>query len=283
MDQNLKLKKTKGLTLLEILISIGVFALLATTISVIFNRSLFVYRASTEKNSAAQQGQTAMEWLVRDIQSAYTIVIAEQDRIALVNSDRSYICYDWNEDDGTIRRQDCADPNYLLAEGVIQLSLQYYDINNEILSDPVADVLSLKTVEIDITTEQNTQRFRLNSVARFEHDPGYFWAKAYGGSAYDYLYSLQQTSDGGYILGGLTGSFGAGSSDFLLIKTDSLGDVDCCSIYQDVSLTVGDSPSVTVEDASLTLTINSVSPSVNTPSLNVTNVEPTLTSVCPSP
>ena len=50
------------------------------------------------------------------------------------------------------------------------------------------------------------------------------WSRTYGGNGYDYCNSVQQTSDGGYILAGHTGSFGAGSSDFWLVKTDENGD-----------------------------------------------------------
>jgi uncharacterized delta-60 repeat protein len=57
------------------------------------------------------------------------------------------------------------------------------------------------------------------------------WAKSYGGSSADAARSIQQTTDGGYIVAGYTTSFGAGGSDVWLVKMASDGSVDWQKTY----------------------------------------------------
>ena len=67
------------------------------------------------------------------------------------------------------------------------------------------------------------------------------WQRTYGGSEEDVAYYIQETSDEGYIAAGYTDSFGAGESDFLLLKLGSDGDIDpSCELVGSSDVTVQD-------------------------------------------
>jgi hypothetical protein len=96
------------------------------------------------------------------------------------------------------------------------------------------------------------------------------WAKTYGGTHNDWASSVQQTSDGGYIVATGTRSFGAGHYDFLLIKTDANGNIGSCGIVRNVTPTV---TTLSVTVTTFSPYVVSVSPTVTSPSLTVMSLE----------
>jgi hypothetical protein len=57
------------------------------------------------------------------------------------------------------------------------------------------------------------------------------WNKIYGGKGRDHGYQVLQADDGGYVAAGYTDSYGAGSQDFYLLKTDSNGNEEWYRTY----------------------------------------------------
>ena len=74
--------------------------------------------------------------------------------------------------------------------------------------------------------------------ASLQAQPDTLWMKTYGGEDIDAFGYMEEIRGGGLIAGGFTKSFGAGSSDFYLIRTDSLGDTLWAKTYGGESIEI---------------------------------------------
>jgi len=62
-------------------------------------------------------------------------------------------------------------------------------------------------------------------VVKLDANGNLQWTKTIGGKGWDAGFSLIQTSDGGYAIGGYTSSFGAGQLDLYVVKLDADGNL----------------------------------------------------------
>ena len=74
-------------------------------------------------------------------------------------------------------------------------------------------------------------------VLKLDSDGTVDWQKTYGGTSYDYAYSIQQTADGGYIVAGHT-QFMVQANDAWVLKLNSDGTVAWQKTYGGTGMTM---------------------------------------------
>jgi hypothetical protein len=145
--------------------------------------------------------------------------------------------------DGLTRIQPTSDGNYVLIGGTWSFGTQENDVWLVKMNDKGDELLNLTYVGPDRdmgthicetsdqgfiivgvtrppgTSIQNTWLIKTNKTGVLE------WDRIYGGRWDDECYWVQQTSDGGYIVVGLTESFGVGYTDVWVFKTDATGNI----------------------------------------------------------
>jgi hypothetical protein len=100
---------------------------------------------------------------------------------------------------------------------------QYFNVTHD---------LNTTEVFVDIVGKQSlggTNGEHQRNLGGTEVIPG--WSRTHGGANDEVAYSMIQTDDGGHAIAGYTYSYGAGSADFWLIKTDAFGNMEWSKTY----------------------------------------------------
>ena len=62
-------------------------------------------------------------------------------------------------------------------------------------------------------------------VLKLDRTGGVMWQKTYGGPGREWVADMQTSTDGGFVLGGSTDSYGSGANDFWILKLDASGTI----------------------------------------------------------
>jgi len=108
-----------------------------------------------------------------------------------------------------------SDPLVLTIPKKRNLNSLIVDFIKKYLNDPLCLFIPTDSIEI------KNNPYKINN--KHFSEPSVIWNETYGGNLLDWGWSVQQTMDGGFIIGGETISFSSGSYDAFLIKTDKSG------------------------------------------------------------
>ncbi|MCK4306803.1 T9SS type A sorting domain-containing protein [candidate division WOR-3 bacterium] len=136
--------------------------------------------------------------------------------------------------------QECADSGFIIAGGTMSFGAGKRDVYL-IRTNSDGDTLWTKTYggtnddfgysvqecdEEGFIIAGRTESFGAGGdvyLIRTDADGDTLWTKTYGGTNYNWGYSVQQCADGGFIIAGSTNSFGAGECDVYLIRVSETG------------------------------------------------------------
>jgi len=76
-------------------------------------------------------------------------------------------------------------------------------------------------------------------LVKYDTSGALLWENTFGGAESEVSYSIDQTHDGGYVMGGYTNSYGSGLRDVYVVKTDSMGVFEWQHIFGDSDNDVG--------------------------------------------
>ena len=120
-------------------------------------------------------------------------------------------------------------------------------------------------------------------VIKFDSDANIEWEKRYGGSKIEEAESIAIAADGGYIVAGITKTFGSGLRDIWLVKLDSAGNLGGCSPGVNVASTSASIHDTSSESTDTSTVVKATSAKVKDSTAIVQNTDAAISLQCSSP
>jgi len=167
------------------------------------------------------------------------------DRIYAIGGLQDTVYLDTNEefDIGTLRgwELDFTEPtNHPIVDFAVCNGSLYAAADNRLYVRNGSSWIAINTPTYVTSLESAPSPNRASPLAE--------WNKTYGGTGGEVARSIVLTTDGGYAIAGNTFSYGAGSSDFWLVKTDSVGNVQWNKTYGGIECDVASALIQTADD-----------------------------------
>ena len=134
--------RTKGFTLVEVVLTMTIMAVLVVVTGVLMGRAVDAYRLVAERSDLLQQGRMALMRIEKELEVLRDVVTVQPERVQFRDADMAL--QEFRRDGTSLFRN-----SDLLAENVSFLSLAYYrDNGNETQSPP-----QVRRIHIEMTVQ----------------------------------------------------------------------------------------------------------------------------------
>ena len=114
-------KNRRGLSIVEVLISLGISALLLTAVAAAFSASADVVEANDQFFRASQAARVSLNQMLTEIRRAHAVAVPSTSKIDMITAaskDRSYVYNSTSKQLKLVTNDNISDPDYSLANNV---------------------------------------------------------------------------------------------------------------------------------------------------------------------
>jgi len=161
------MKKTKGVTLIELTIVIVLVGILAVALGGFIVQAVNAWQFVDTRNEISNAAKKALDWMVRDIREIkdkYSINTADTSHLDFYNTQSPQETIDIRLAGTTIYRStDGGTTRFPLCDNVQNLTFTYFDDNGNQLSTPVSDTTLIRKIKIELTVEKKNRQIYFES------------------------------------------------------------------------------------------------------------------------